>query len=84
MCVHCLRVGKLNIGPPTNHVDHIIRPESPDDPLFNDPLNHQTLCRTHHKKKTELEDAGQYNAAQDRAERQAAIAECRRLRREGG
>lgn len=77
----------MNAGNPprnTNHVDHIIRPPTPDHPLFNDTRNHQTLCRTHHKQKTESEDAGHYNASRDQQERLEAIASRRKTRREGG
>jgi 5-methylcytosine-specific restriction protein A len=39
-----------------SHVDHIVPIKGPDDPLFYDPANHQTLCPDCHARKTAIEN----------------------------
>lgn len=46
-------------GDPGNVTDHIIPVTGPDDPLFWDVTNHQTLCYSDHSKKTATEENGQ-------------------------
>lgn len=55
LCVMCKKEGKLKVG---NCVDHIIPVNGPDDPLFWEPSNHQTLCTRCHSIKTASEDGG--------------------------
>ncbi|MFP4539129.1 MAG: AAA family ATPase [Dichotomicrobium sp.] len=55
LCVHCAEDG---IDTLTEAVDHIQPVSGPDDPLFWDEDNHQSLCRTCHSRKTAREDGG--------------------------
>lgn len=55
LCVHCLKRG---ITTATECVDHIEPVSGPNDPLFWDPDNHQSLCNTCHGIKTQTEDLG--------------------------
>jgi len=49
-CVGC--------GQPADCVDHITPVTGPDDPLFWDDSNHQSLCTSCHSKKTATESNG--------------------------
>ena len=55
LCVVCERNGKLKL---TECVDHIVPVSGPDDPLFWEPSNHQSLCGSCHSEKTAKEDGG--------------------------
>lgn len=55
LCVKCEAAGKLT---PVQCVDHIKPVSGPDDPLFYEPTNHQSLCKTCHSIKTASEDSG--------------------------
>jgi 5-methylcytosine-specific restriction protein A len=59
LCVECMKRGKLTpvIGG-MGCVDHIVPVTGPDDPLFWDESNHQSLCHTCHSRKTTTEDGG--------------------------
>lgn len=48
LCVACGRLA--------HHVDHITPISGPNDPLFWDTGNHQSLCRSCHSKKTVKEN----------------------------
>jgi len=52
LCVMCESKGKLT---PVQCVDHIIAVEGPDDPLFWNEDNWQSLCNTCHNIKSEAE-----------------------------
>jgi 5-methylcytosine-specific restriction enzyme A len=52
LCVECKKQGKIT---PVYCVDHIIPISGPDDPLFWDANNHQSLCESCHNKKTAKE-----------------------------
>lgn len=54
-CVEC--------GDPGDVTDHIIPITGPDDPLFWDPENHQTLCENCHNQKTAKETSEGRNGA---------------------
>ena len=54
LCVHCLAD---EIVTPATDVDHVI-PHRGDDRLFWDRSNWQSLCHSHHSKKTNAEDGG--------------------------
>lgn len=58
-CVACEAEGFTVLGSDT---DHIVPPPSPEHPLFWDDTNHQTLCETHHSRKTATQDGGFGNA----------------------
>ena len=58
LCVHCLAEGRLTSVEHGGHVDHITPVTGPDDPLFWDPTNHQSLCTSCHSVKTASEDGG--------------------------
>jgi 5-methylcytosine-specific restriction protein A len=55
----CVADGRIT-GPPNAKmvVDHIVPHSGPDDPLFWDASNHQTLCEACHNRKTATEDGG--------------------------
>ena len=55
LCVHCQKEGRLTLA---QCVDHIKAVSGPDDPLFYDVSNLQSLCQTCHSRKTILEDQG--------------------------
>lgn len=38
--------------------DHIVPVNGEDDPLFYEPMNHQSLCQSCHSEKTAKEDGG--------------------------
>ena len=52
LCVHCLDAGVTTAA---NEVDHKIRHNGPEDPLFWDKGNHQGLCKPCHSAKTRRE-----------------------------
>lgn len=54
LCVHCLAE---DVTTAANEVDHII-PHRGDKVLFWDRNNWQSLCKTHHSRKTATEDSG--------------------------
>ena len=58
LCVRCLAAGLLVSVERGGHVDHIKPVTGPHDPLFWDPANHQSLCRSCHSEKTAAEDGG--------------------------
>jgi 5-methylcytosine-specific restriction protein A len=47
-------------------VDHIIAVTGPDDKLFWEESNHQSLCKRHHSIKTVLEDGGMGHEKKER------------------
>lgn len=51
---------------PGSLTDHVVPVKGPDDPLFWDPTNHQTLCWSCHSAKTAREDGGFGNAKRAR------------------
>lgn len=53
-CVLCAEEGTPSLATCT---DHKI-PHEGNPALFNDPNNHQSLCKWHHDRKTALEDGG--------------------------
>ena len=53
LCRACELEGRVT---PTHVVDHIEPIEGPDDPLFWDPSNHQSLCERCHNVKRATED----------------------------
>lgn len=55
LCVMCQAEGRLRVA---DHVDHIKAVSGPDDPLFWEPSNHQSICISHHSQKTAKEDCG--------------------------
>ena len=55
LCVKCEERGKLTLA---QCVDHITPVTGPDDPLFFDESNHQSLCNSCHSFKTASEDCG--------------------------
>ena len=55
LCAECQRNGRLK---KCDCVDHIIPVSGPDDPLFWEPSNHQSLCYNCHSIKTAKEDGG--------------------------
>ena len=63
LCVMCEKDGKLTL---TQCVDHIIPVSGPDDPLFWDENNHQSLCHAHHSEKTAREDGAFGNQKKER------------------
>jgi len=64
LCAGCERQGRLTQAA---EVDHIIPVSGPNDPLFWDAKNHQSLCRACHAKKTALENRGPKASAGERA-----------------
>ena len=54
LCVHCEAEGRVVAA---SEVDHII-PHKGDRALFWDNTNWQSLCHSHHSKKTATEDGG--------------------------
>jgi 5-methylcytosine-specific restriction enzyme A len=54
LCVHCLEEGKLT---PATVVDHIV-PHKGNMELFWNEENWQSLCDSHHSRKTAKEDGG--------------------------
>ncbi len=62
-CVHCEQEGIAGLAHETDHIEPV---SGPDDPRFWDPENHQSLCGTHHKRKTVTEDGGFGNQRQPR------------------
>lgn len=52
LCVMCEKEGKLTLA---ECVDHIEAVDGPDDPLFWDENNHQSLCNVCHNVKSEAE-----------------------------
>jgi 5-methylcytosine-specific restriction enzyme A len=54
LCKHCLQEGKLT---PATVVDHIV-PHKGNTELFWDEENWQSLCDSHHSRKTAKEDGG--------------------------
>jgi len=63
LCCMCLERGKLTKA---ECVDHIIPVSGPDDPLFWEPSNHQSLCHSDHSLKTAKEDGAFGNTKKDR------------------
>lgn len=57
-CVECLKEGKPAGWQSRGHVTDHIRPHKGNALLFMDQNNHQTLCKTHHDRKTATEDGG--------------------------
>lgn len=55
LCKLCEKENRLT---PATLVDHIISVTGPDDPLFWEPDNHQSLCSSCHSIKTAKEDGG--------------------------
>lgn len=55
ICVRHLAIGEIV---PSRIVDHIVRVEGADDPLFWEPTNHQALCVACHNVKTNAEKGG--------------------------
>lgn len=55
LCVACEEEGIVGLASET---DHRIPVTGPDDPLFWEPTNHQSLCGMHHRRKTATEDGG--------------------------
>lgn len=49
LCRQCQQEGQIT---PATVVDHVQPPESPRDPLFWDETNWQSLCKSHHDRKT--------------------------------
>jgi 5-methylcytosine-specific restriction protein A len=62
-CTECQRQGILKQA---DCVDHIIPVNGPDDPLFWDENNHQSLCISCHSEKTAREDGGFGNKPSDK------------------
>lgn len=58
LCVDCLARGVLTSVEHGGHVDHVKAVSGPDDPLFWEPSNHQSLCQPCHSAKTAGEDGG--------------------------
>lgn len=54
LCVRCARMGRDTLARVTDHMT----PHKGDPLLFNDPNNHQSLCKPCHDSKTRLEDGG--------------------------
>lgn len=54
LCVDCLAEGHRRLG---QHADHV-RPHRGDPALFWSPANLQTLCVSHHSRKTAAEQRG--------------------------
>lgn len=61
----CKRCGKVDAS---NHVDHIMAHRG-DDTFRLDPANLQTLCHSHHSRKTRRHDGGFGNEAKHERER---------------
>jgi 5-methylcytosine-specific restriction protein A len=59
LCATCLKDNRVT---PSEHVDHIIPINGPNDPLFWLPSNHQSLCKSCHSTKTIVEDRRGLNA----------------------
>ncbi len=55
LCVRCLEQGNIKRAVIT---DHIVPHNGPNDPLFWDVDNHQSLCKRCHDIKTATEDGG--------------------------
>ena len=55
LCVDCEKRGIITLA---QCVDHIIPVSGPDDPLFWDVTNHQSMCIPCHSIKTAKEDGG--------------------------
>ena len=53
LCVKCKAEGKLVQADVVDHVEPVT---GPDDPLFWEPMNHQSLCHPCHNKKRATED----------------------------
>jgi len=66
LCVDCLAIGILTSVEYGGHVDHIIPVSGPDDPLFWDETNHQSLCAFHHRSKSAREDGALGNTKADK------------------
>ena len=63
LCVMCEKKGILKLA---ECVDHIIAVSGPDDPLFYEPSNWQSLCHSCHSEKTAKEDGGLGNKKVER------------------
>jgi 5-methylcytosine-specific restriction enzyme A len=55
LCVACEKAGRVTAA---TVVDHVIRHEGQQDPLFWAVANWQALCKPHHDEKTRRESSG--------------------------
>lgn len=56
LCVRCEKAGRTTAAQCVDHIEPVV--DGQNDPLFWDPINHQSLCWDCHTVKTQTEDRG--------------------------